>query len=70
MFSVAQKRKISSAIQALLRETGHPELPNHEITFTLYVKGAESWSFATIRNNGDVDQPTINQWNEAQDAQN
>lgn len=64
MFSVKQKRQISDAVQKILRETNHPELPNGEIQFLLHVDGAESWSWADIKNNGAVTNPTINPWNE------
>lgn len=37
MFSVAQKRAISEAVQKILRDTGHPELPAGEIKFRLIV---------------------------------
>lgn len=67
MFSVRQKREISEAVQKILRETNHPELPESEITFNLHVDGAESWSWADIRNNGAVTNPGINPHNEAQD---
>lgn len=67
MFSVRQKREISETVQKILRETNHPELPSGEIEFTLHVKGAESWSWADIRNNGSVSNPSINPWNELQD---
>jgi hypothetical protein len=67
MFSVRQKREISDAIQKILHDTNHPELPEGEITFYLQVEGKNSWSFATIRNNGSVIEPGINPWNEAQD---
>ncbi len=67
MFSVSQKRKISDAVQGALRETGHPELPSEEIQFHLSVKGAEHWSYAVILNNGAVESPSENPWNESQD---
>lgn len=67
MFSVRQKREIADAVQAALRATDHPELPKGEIEFTLEVKGAESWSYATIRNNHAVPKPGVNPHNEAQD---
>lgn len=66
MFSVQQKRDISEAVQKVLRDTGHPELPSGEIQFKLDVIGAESWSWARIRNNGAVTDPSINPHNEAQ----
>ena len=65
MFSVEQKRQISEAVQKILRDTNHPELPVSEISFHLQVTGAESWSWADIKNNGAVDSPSINPWNEA-----
>lgn len=67
MFSVQQKRDISEAIQKVLKNTNHPELPEGEIQFELSVLGAESWSWAKIRNNGVITEPTINRWNESQD---
>jgi len=67
MFSVQQKRDISDAIQKILRNTNHPELPEDEIKFTLQVAGAEAWSWANIMNNGGIDNPSVNEWNEKQD---
>ena len=67
MFSVAQKREIAEKVQRILRETNHPELPDGEISFHLHVDGAESWSWADIKNNGAVTNPTVSQWNEKQD---
>lgn len=69
MFSVKQKQEIAEKVQNILRETGHPELPESEISFQLHVDGAESWSWADIKNNGaykDV-APSVNPWNESQD---
>ena len=69
MFSVAQKRQIADAVQKILRDTAHPELPaDGEIQFSLHVQGAADWSWADIRNNGAVTNPGVNPWNEAQDA--
>lgn len=67
MFSVREKREISEKVQQILRETGHPELPESEITFMLAVAGAEGWSYAQIQNNGAVKEPSVNPWNERQD---
>ena len=67
MFSVRQKREISEAVQQILRASGHPELPPGEIQFRLHVKGSEQWSWADIINNGAVETPAINPWNESQD---
>lgn len=69
MFSVRQKREISDAVQRILRATNHPELPSGEgeIQFHLHVDGAESWSWADIKNNGAVQRPGANPWNEVQD---
>ena len=52
MFSPELKQAISERIQAILKELDHPELPEKgEIKFLLHVDGAESWSWANIRNN-------------------
>ena len=68
MFSVREKREISDKVQKILRETNHPELPkDEEIKFSLHVEGAESRSWADIKNNGSVINPNINPWNEKQD---
>jgi hypothetical protein len=68
MFSVRQKREIADKIQAILRETNHPELPKEgEIKFFIHVQGAENWSWADIRNNGSVTEPNVNPHNEDQD---
>ena len=68
MFSIRQKREIADAVQAILRATNHPELPEGEISFHLHIDGRESWSWADIRNNGAVTSPGANPWNEAMDA--
>lgn len=70
MFSVQQKREISDAIQKILRDTNHPELPEGEIEFMLSVKGAEAWSWANIFNNGGITNPDVNPHNERQDPRN
>ena len=67
MFSVNQKREIADKIQKVLRETNHPELPKGEIDFHLHVDGVESWSWADIKNNGQIETPSVNPWNEARD---
>ena len=67
MFSIRQKREISDKIQTLLKGTNHPELPKGEISFNLHVDGAESWSWADIKNNSSCLNPSINPHNEAQD---
>ena len=69
LFSVKQKREIADKVQKILRETNHPELPEGEISFHLHVLGAESWSWADIKNNGSVTNPQVNPWNEAQDKE-
>lgn len=69
MFSVRQKREIAQAVQQILAETNHPELPKGEISFHLHVGGAEPWSWADIRNNGAVANPDVNPYNETQDLE-
>lgn len=65
MFSVQQKRAISEAVQKILRDTGHRELPDSEIQFTLHVMGSDSDSWADIMNNNVVPTPSVNPHNEA-----
>jgi len=67
MFSVKQKREISDQVQAILRATEHPELPEGEIQFHLHVDGSSVMSWADIKNNGQVPTPGINPHNERQD---
>jgi len=67
MFSVQQKRDISDAVQKVLRNTGHPELPEGEIQFTLHVGGATLISWADIQNNGAITNPSVNPHNERQE---
>ena len=69
MFSIKQKREISDAVQKILRDTNHPELPEGEIQFHLHVNGAGLWSYADIKNNGSVTEPEINPWNEKQEKE-
>jgi hypothetical protein len=56
-------------IQKVIRSTGHPELPEGEIKFSIHIDGAESWSYADICNNGQIDNPSVNTWNEKNDNQ-
>lgn len=67
MFSVKQKREISDSVQKIIADTKHPELPDGEINFSLHIDGAESWSWADIKNNGAVTSPSVNLHNEMQD---
>ena len=52
MFSSTEKQQIAEKVQQILRDTDHPELGDGEISFTLFVEGAENWSWADIKNNG------------------
>ena len=54
MFSTQEKRKISDAVQKILRETNHPELPKKNVKFLLHVDGAKPWSWADIRDSSSV----------------
>jgi hypothetical protein len=69
MFSVRQKREIANKVQAVLRATNHPELPEGEIRFHLHVDGSGPLSWADISNNGAVTRPDINPHNEAMDRE-
>ena len=67
MFSVNQKRYISAAIQKILRDTNHPELPESEIKFSIRVEGIDENSWAIIKNNDDVIKPSMNAHNKMSD---
>ena len=41
MFSKAEKIKISEAVEKILLEIGHPEMPNEKPEFHLNVRGKE-----------------------------
>jgi hypothetical protein len=68
MFSVAEKQKIAEAVEKVLLEIDHPEMPKEKPIFELHVDGKESWSFADIKPNwwykeqGGPKNP--NPWNE------
>jgi len=72
MFSVEQKKQISAAVEKVLLDINHPEMPKECPSFKLYVDGAESWSFANIVPNwtfSDTNKPGVNPWNENVAAQ-
>lgn len=66
MFSVEEKRKIAKAVEKVLLEIKHPEMPKDKLKFKLHVDGKESWSFADIEPNWVYEnkEPGINPWNE------
>ena len=59
MFSPELKKEISDAVQEILQNTKHGELPIGEVNFLLHVDGAESWSWANIKNNGSVNESGV-----------
>lgn len=63
MFSPKQKQEIAEKVQQILRDTEHPELSDGEINFTLFVEGAENWSWADIKNNGAFIVDTLSEAN-------
>lgn len=68
MFSVVEKQKIAQALEDVLMEVNHPEMPKEKPSFTLHIDGKESWSFAdilpnwTYKEQGSPQNP--NGWNE------
>jgi len=64
MFSSTQKQEIAEKVQQILRDTNHPELGDGEISFTLFVEGAENWSWADIKNNGAFIVDTLSEENQ------
>jgi len=72
MFSVAQKRQIAEAVEKVLLDFHHPEMPTTKPMFHLRVEGAESWSWAEIEPNhvfDDAHKPGVNLFNEQVAAQ-
>lgn len=68
MFSVEQKKQISSVIEKALLDLNHPEMPKDRPSFKLHVDGAESWSWADIVPNwtfSDTNKPGVNPFNES-----
>ena len=51
MFSVEEKKKIAEAIEKLLLDLKHPEMPTEKPKFKLHVDGKEGWSWADIEPN-------------------
>lgn len=66
MFSVEEKQKISAAIEKVLLDLNHPEMPKEKPIFKLHVSGKESWSWADIEPNWVFERrsPSTNPWNE------
>lgn len=68
MFSVGEKRFIAAAVEKILLELGHPEMPGQKPKFELMVTGKEAWSWAKIEPNWVFDdgqkEMGINPWNE------
>ncbi len=68
MFSVAEKQKIAEAVESVLLEICHPEMPEEMPVFSLHVVGKEGWSWADILPNWTyeyVEHPIKpNPWNE------
>ena len=67
MFSMAQKQQIAAAVEKILLDINHPEMPKKNPKFVLHVDGEESWSWADIVPNWTFDEnnkPGINPHNE------
>ena len=67
MFSQAEKIRIAEAVEKVLLDLKHPEMPTEKPIFTLHVRGKEDWSFADISPNWQFSKenpPNVNSWNE------
>ena len=67
MFSVKEKQYIASAIEKILLELKHPEMPKEKPNFKLHVDGVGQMSWADIEPNwkfGPDNPPGINPFNE------
>lgn len=62
MLSSGTKKKIADKVQEILQNIEDDELPyDGEISFILHIDGRESWSWANIRNRGDIELPVPHQ---------
>lgn len=66
MFSVEEKKKISAAVEKVLLDLKHPEMPTGKPEFKLHVNGAAVWSWADIEPNWHYEdkEPSVNPFNE------
>ncbi len=66
MFSMEEKKKIACAIENILMDLNHPEMPKFNPKFKLHVDGKESWSWADIEPNWTFEnkKPNVNPFNE------
>jgi len=66
MFSAKEKQHIAAAIEKIILELDHPEMPKEKPLFHLHVTGNEKWSWADIYPNWAYKdkKPPINPWNE------
>jgi hypothetical protein len=67
MFSVTEKRAIAAAIEKVLLDLKHPEMPIEKPKFKIHIDGKESWSWADIEPNWVFDDGKpmgVNPWNE------
>ncbi len=55
MFSVKEKMAIAEAIEKVLLDLNHPEMPDEKPKFKLHVEGKESCSWADIEPNWTFD---------------
>lgn len=66
MFSMEEKRKIADAVEKILMDIDHPEMPKSRPSFQLHVDGKENWSWADIEPNWKYENSgaTTTHWNE------
>ena len=64
MFSSAEKQRIAAAIEQVLLDLDHPEMPQERPSFSLHVDGAEPWSWADIGPNWKHSSEQGSGWNE------
>ena len=71
MFSRKQKQMISEAVEKVLLEIDHPEMPKNKPMFELAVVGREPWSWAVIKPNWTYEnkEPESSEWNEKNDGE-
>jgi len=51
MFNTEEKQKIAAAVEKVIMELNHPEMPKEKPVFKLHIYGKEEWSYADITPN-------------------
>ncbi len=56
MFSIEEKQHLAEVIEKALLKLNHPEMPKEKPKFKIHIDGKESWSWADIVPNWEIEQ--------------